>query len=432
MARTLLMAIPHRVGALKKALNILSKHDVNLKKIESRPSKIGTSLYDFVVDVEKEVPQQKLDSAVNELKKLDAANVITYLGGSNIPWFPRKISDLDKFNQTVLSAGSELESDHPGFNDAEYRKRRLKIAENALQFKHGSAIPHVEYTKGELEAWKQVYNKLTTLYPTHACSQLNYVLPMLQQNCGYSENQIPQLQDIHNFLKDTTGFRLRPVAGLLSSRDFLNGLAFRVFHSTQYIRHESSPLYTPEPDVCHELLGHVPLFADPDFADFSQEIGLASLAASDDDIKRLGTLYWFTVEYGLCKQEGQPKAYGAGLLSSFGELEYCLTDKPEIRPFEPEKVAEQQYPITTYQPVYFMADSFDRAKEQTKAWAAKNMHRPFAIRYNPYTLSVEVLTEARRLIPIAKDLQSKMDALHGAMEKIVALQEQDNRLEFAE
>jgi len=140
----------------------------------------------------------------------------------------------------------------------------------------------------------------------------------------------------------------------------------------------------------------VPLFADPDFAEFSQEIGLASLGASDEEVEKLATIYWFTVEFGLCRQDNEIKAYGAGLLSSFGELEYCLSSKPELRPFDPFKAATQKYPITEYQPVYFVADSFRDAKERVRDYAA-TMKKPFTAVYNPYTQMIELLDKKRKI-----------------------------------
>lgn len=266
-------------------------------------------------------------------------------------------------------AGVDLESDHPGFNDETYRKRRGELAQVAIDYRQGEPIPRIPYTEDETRTWGQVFNKQKALLKDFACAEYNEILPLMEKYCGYSSTNIPQQEDISDFLMRRTGFRMRPVAGLLSSRDFLNGLAFRIFFSTQYIRHHSVPLYTPEPDICHELLGHVPMFADPDFAEFSQEIGLASLGASDDDIKKLATCYWFSVEFGLLKEKGAIKAYGAGTLSSYGELEFSCApyrpaggrdDKPEYRPWDPYMACRQDYPITTYQPVYFVAESLVR------------------------------------------------------------------------
>ena len=125
------------------------------------------------------------------------------------------------------------------------------------------------------------------------------------------------------------------------------------------------------------------------FADFSQEIGLASIGATDEQITRLSRCYWFSVEFGLCLQNGERKAFGAGLLSSYGELEHAMSNVPEIREWNPFKAGETEYPITSYQPVYYQAKSFEDAKVQMQAFS-NSFARPFNVRYNPYTQLIEV------------------------------------------
>ncbi len=420
-------------------LAFLDGHAAPVSHIESRPTRpaaAAAASYDFLVEYTSDrlpadaaaaaltaavggggaLSNVRLLSSERAVAKAEGGAVLAASGGTAAkasggaaPSFPRHISDLDAFSARVLECGNELAADHPGFTDAAYRARRNEITMIARSYRHGREIPRVAYTAEEVATWRTVYVELVKLHPTHACREYLRIFPKLQAECGYAPDTIPQLEDVSAFLKRCTGFSLRPVMGLLSSRDFLNGLAFRVFHSTQYIRHASVPHYTPEPDLCHELLGHVPLFADPAFAAFSQEIGLASLGAEDADIERLATIYWYTVEFGLCHQEDgggdrSVRAYGAGLLSSFGELQHCLSDAPQVRPFDPPATAVQSYPITQFQPLYFVADSFADAQERIRQFAAASIRRPFALAYNAYTQSVEVLDAPEKVAALAADV----------------------------
>jgi phenylalanine-4-hydroxylase len=383
---SLRFTLPDSPGSLQQALQFFTNNNISLTRVESRPNKRSAD-YDFYVDFVGDLNSNNVSQAMKELKT--HARDIHILESKRVHWFPRRIRDLDLIANRVLEAGDDLQSDHPGFNDPAYRARRKEITQNALNYRHGEKVPKINYTPEETATWNAVWDQLMPLLQKHACVEHQRLLPLLMENCGYAANNIPQVEDISQFLKECTGFTIRPVAGLLSARDFLYGLAFRTFFSTQYLRHHSRPLYTPEPDLVHELLGHAPLFADQDFADFSQEIGLASIGATDEQILKLSRCYWFSVEFGLCLQNGERKAYGAGLLSSFGELEYSMSDKPKIKDWDPFKAGEQDYPITEYQPLYFIAKSFDDAKAKLQAYSS-SFARPFNVRYNPYTQSIEV------------------------------------------
>lgn len=210
---------------------------------------------------------------------------ITILAEDNInvknPWFPRHARDLDNCNHLMTKYEPELDMNHPGFSDKVYRARRKEIANIAFDYKlyvmalkftfvllvaiecvpnfffkkfmsyfliySGDLIPVIEYTADEVSTWTAVFNNVLDLMPKHFCMEYRNAFKMLQDDNIFTADKIPQLKDMNEFLKKNTGFTLRPAAGLLTARDFLASLAFRVFQSTQYIRHSTSPFHTPEP-----------------------------------------------------------------------------------------------------------------------------------------------------------------------------------------
>uniref|UniRef100_A0A673JKD4 Tryptophan 5-hydroxylase 2 n=1 Tax=Sinocyclocheilus rhinocerous TaxID=307959 RepID=A0A673JKD4_9TELE len=419
-----IFSLKNEVGCLVKALRLFQEKHVNLSHIESRRSKRVTN--EVEIYAECNCTKKEFSELVQHLK--DHVNIVSYntpqqvwsaeTDGEGIPWFPQKISELDQCSHRVLMYGSELDADHPlnGFYKV-YRERRKYFVEVAMNYKFGQPIPRIKYTPEEVKTWGVIFRELTKLYPTHACREYLKNLPLLTKHCGYREDNIPQLEDVSRFLRERSGFTVRPVAGYLSPRDFLAGLAYRVFNCTQYIRHSTDPFYTPEPDTCHELLGHVALLADPKFAQFSQEIGLASLGASDKDVQKLATCYFFTIEFGLCKQDGQLRAYGAGLLSSIGELRHALSDKATVKMFDPKTTCYQECLITTFQDVYFVSESFEEAKEKMREFA-KTIKRPFSVYYNPYTQSIDLLKDTRSIENVVQDLRSDLTTVCDALGKM--------------
>jgi phenylalanine-4-hydroxylase len=392
-------------GVLCTVLKCFSATGINITNIESRFATFAHRGPHFHIDFDGVASDESVQKTLKDIKAIPGVHSLTVVPEREVPWFPLNIRDLDNTKDTLDGGTALINEDHPGFSDLSYRTRREEIVDIASTHRHGDRIPRVTYLEHEVQTWSTVYTKLQEYQARWACKEHLEMLSQMERFCGYAPDNIPQLQDISDFLQQSTGFTLKPISGLLSARDFLNALAFRVFNSTQYIRHHGNPLYTPEPDICHELLGHVPLFANQAFADFSQEIGLASLAASDDDIARLASVYWFTVEFGLIREGSDIKAFGAGVLSSFGEIEWACSgqpsqecremgsvgslERPQIVPLDPTVAAKQPYPITTYQPLFYCAESMQDAKEKISMFC-ETMSRPFFPQYDPLTQNIRI------------------------------------------
>ncbi|HYN30057.1 MAG TPA: phenylalanine 4-monooxygenase [Dermatophilaceae bacterium] len=247
---------------------------------------------------------------------------------------------------------------HPGFTDAAYRVRRGDIAGAALSWRRGEPVPRIDYTPEEHEVWAVVGAELAPKHERHACGEYLEAKAAL----GLPTERVPQLSEVSERLRPLTGWGYVAAPGLVPLREFYADLGARTFNSTQYLRHPSSPLYTPEPDVVHEVVGHANQLASPRFARLTEAAGRsATRLETPEALKFVADVFWFTLEFGVVREGGEAKAYGAGILSSFGEMEEFR--EVENRPLDLAAMGTLAYDITAYQPVLFSAESLGELDE---------------------------------------------------------------------
>jgi phenylalanine-4-hydroxylase len=247
----------------------------------------------------------------------------------------------------------QLDQQHPGFSDSAYRTRRDALATLAAAWQPGEPLPIAPYTEQEHAVWRAVCEDLQAKHETYACREFlegkaRLALPV---------DRVPQLSEVTDWLAPLTGFRYQPAAGLVPLREFYGALADRSFWATQYLRHHSVPLYTPEPDVVHEVVGHGATLAHDGYAALYEAAGRAARRVETTQaLEFVSKVFWFSLEFGVLREPDGLKAYGAGILSSPGEI--TAFRGMDVKGLDLLAMGTADYDITHYQDHLFEAASF--------------------------------------------------------------------------
>ncbi len=263
----------------------------------------------------------------------------------------------------------ELEPGHPGLGDEAYIRRREALF--ALCRRHRLeqlGPPVVSYTDEEQRIWREVAPALGALHEAHA----SRIYLDAKHALRISEDHIPQLRDVSARLERESGMHLVPAEGPIPYKTFYSYIAERGFPVTQFIRHGSKPEFTPEPDMIHDCLGHVPPLVNHDYAELLTTIGRAAVrVATGDHVLALKRLSWFSVEFGLIEENGRTKVFGAGILSSLGEIPFSLSPQVERRPFVTDQVIETDYDPSRMQDLLFVIPSFSFLRQEVERLVAR-------------------------------------------------------------
>jgi phenylalanine-4-hydroxylase len=226
--------------------------------------------------------------------------------------------------------------------------------------------PWDSYSATDHDVWGQLFRRQREILPGRACQEFLDA----QDAMGMSDERIPRFDELNTILARTTGWTLIGVEGLLPEFDFFDHLANRRFPVTWWIRKPEQLDYISEPDLFHDLFGHVPLLMNPVFADYMQAYGAGGVKAhgiGPEALINLTRLYWYTVEFGLIHSAEGPRIYGAGILSSKGESIHCLESAtPNRIGFDMQRIMRTRYRIDSYQKTYFVIDDFEQLFNATR------------------------------------------------------------------
>ncbi len=260
----------------------------------------------------------------------------------------------------------ELEADHPGLGDDGYSARRKFLFDITRQHRLAKQPPPlIEYTEEETRIWRDVSPRLDELHVKHASE----IYLKAKRELAITEGEIPQLRTLSERVSRATNMHLVPAEGALPYRTFYESIADRGFPVTQFLRHGSHPEFTPEPDMIHDCLGHVPPLMNRDYAELLTLIGKAAATTPNGEhVLLLKRFSWFSIEFGLIEERGEVKVFGAGILSSFGEIPHSLfSPNARRRPFVTEDVIGQDYDPSHMQVEFFIAPSFAFLRSELEA-----------------------------------------------------------------
>jgi phenylalanine-4-hydroxylase len=217
-----------------------------------------------------------------------------------------------------------------------------------------------EYTADQHRVWSELVRRRKAQLTANACREYWEGYEFI----GLRDDRLPDLSAISDRLKPRTGWSATPVSGFLPADAFFEMLAARKFPTTTRIRGADSLDYTPEPDIFHDVFGHVPMHAHPVFADFLQHYGAVCARAKDSNaLERFGRLFWYTVEFGLIRQEGGIKVYGSGVISSHRECSNVIEGGCEVRDFSLDEVLETPVKVDEIHKLLFAIENFDQVYE---------------------------------------------------------------------